>query len=128
VLVYMFSGAFMKKLATCVIAVAGLIGTPVLAADLATKGAPPPHPRRSLAGQDFISGLTRAGRSAIRSRKSPQVFFSANLKGLRCFPRAPTNRVSQAEACSGTIGNSTVSLLVLKGISTTSISATSILR
>ena len=34
----------MKKLATCVIAVAGLIGTPVLAADLATKGAPPPPP------------------------------------------------------------------------------------
>jgi hypothetical protein len=37
-LVYIVSGASMKKLATCVIAVAGLIGTPVLAADLATRG------------------------------------------------------------------------------------------
>jgi outer membrane immunogenic protein len=33
----------MKKLATCVIAVAGLIGTPVLAADMAVR-APPPAP------------------------------------------------------------------------------------
>jgi hypothetical protein len=125
----MFSGAFMKKLATCVIAVAGLIGTPVLAADLATKGAPPPPPPPpvfSWAG--LYIGVNAGGAFGNKVTEEPTGLFSANLKGLRCFPRAPTNRVSQAEACSGTIGNSTVSLLVLKGISTTSISATSILR
>jgi outer membrane immunogenic protein len=39
----MFSGAVMKKLAT-VIAVAGLIGTPALAADMPVKGPPSPPP------------------------------------------------------------------------------------
>jgi outer membrane immunogenic protein len=40
---HMLVGASMK-LATCVIAVAGLIGTPVLAADISSKAPPPPPP------------------------------------------------------------------------------------
>jgi outer membrane immunogenic protein len=39
----MFSGAVMKKLATCLIGVVGLIGTPAFAADMAVK-APRPLP------------------------------------------------------------------------------------
>jgi outer membrane immunogenic protein len=38
----MFSGAVMKKLATCLIGVVGLIGTHAFAADMAVKAPPPP--------------------------------------------------------------------------------------
>jgi hypothetical protein len=38
----MFSGAVMKKLATCLIGVVGLIGTPAFAADMAVKARPLP--------------------------------------------------------------------------------------
>jgi opacity protein-like surface antigen len=40
----MFSGAVMKKLATCLIGVVGLIGTPAFAADMAVKARPLPAP------------------------------------------------------------------------------------
>jgi len=60
-LVYTVSGASMKKLAICLIAVAGLIGTPVLAADLATKGAPPPPPPPVFSWAGLYIGLNAGG-------------------------------------------------------------------
>jgi outer membrane immunogenic protein len=67
----------MKKLATCVIAVAGLIGTPVLAADLATKGAPPPPPPPpvfSWAG--LYIGLNAGGAFGNKVTEEPTGLFS----------------------------------------------------
>jgi outer membrane immunogenic protein len=53
------SGAVMKKLATCVIAIAGLIGTPAFAADMAVK-APPPPPAPVYSWTGFYAGLNMA--------------------------------------------------------------------
>jgi outer membrane immunogenic protein len=87
VLVCMFSGAFMKKLATCVIAVAGLIGTPVLAADLATKGAPPPPPPPpvfSWAG--LYIGVNAGGAFGNKVTEEPTGLFFSEFEGAPLLP------------------------------------------
>jgi outer membrane immunogenic protein len=53
-------GAVMKKLATCVIAVAGMIGTPAFAADMAVK-APPPAPAPAPTWTGFYGGIQLGG-------------------------------------------------------------------
>src|SRR5262249_56743987 len=75
-LVYIVSGASMKKLATCVIAVAGLIGTPVLAADLATRGAPPPSPPPVFSWAGLYIGLNAGGAFGNKVTEEPTGRFS----------------------------------------------------
>jgi outer membrane immunogenic protein len=67
----------MKKLAICVIAVAGLIGTPVLAADLATRAPPqplPPPPVFSWTG--LYIGLNAGGAFDNKVTEEPTGLFS----------------------------------------------------
>src|SRR5262249_35583280 len=67
----------MKKLAICVIAVAGLIGTPVLAADIAAKAPSPlpaPPPVFSCAG--LYIGLHAGGAFDNKVTEEPTGLFS----------------------------------------------------
>ena len=91
----------MKKLATCVIAVAGLIGTPVLAADLATKGAPPPPPPPpvfSWAG--LYIGLNAGGAFGNKVTEEPTGLFS----GFAGAPLLATSSNQSAFTGGGQIG------------------------
>ena len=72
----------MKKLAICVIAVAGLIGTPVLAADMATKGSPPPLPPPVFSWVGLYIGLNAGGAFDNKVTAEPTGLFSE-------FPGAP---------------------------------------
>jgi outer membrane immunogenic protein len=77
----------MKKLATCVIAVAGLIGTPVLAADLATRGAPPPPPPPpvfSWAG--LYIGVNAGGAFGNKVTEEPTGLFFSEFEGAPLLP------------------------------------------
>ena len=67
----------MKKLAICVIAVAGLIGTPVLAADLATRAPPPlPAPPPVFSWTGLYIGLNAGGAFDNKVTEEPTGLFS----------------------------------------------------
>ena len=67
----------MKKLAICVIAVAALTGTPVLAADMATKGAPPPpEPPPVFSWAGLYIGLNAGGAFDNKVTEEPTGLFS----------------------------------------------------
>jgi outer membrane immunogenic protein len=80
----MFSGAGMKKLATCLIAVAGLIGTPAFAADMAVK-APPPAPAPVFSWTGFYIG----GNAGWGWEQSRSVNFSDTVGPLVAFLGVP---------------------------------------
>src|SRR5215472_19152222 len=94
------SGASMKKLATCVIAVGGLIGTPVLAADLATKGAPPPPPTPVFSGAGLYIGLNAGGAFGNKVTEEPTGLFS----GVAGAPLLSTSSNQSAFTGGGQIG------------------------
>ena len=99
-LVYIVSGASMKKLATCVIAVAGLIGTPVLAADLATRGAPPPPPPPVFSWAGLYIGLNAGGAFDNKITEEPTGLFS----GFAGAPLLATSSNQSAFTGGGQIG------------------------
>jgi outer membrane immunogenic protein len=99
-LVYIVSGASMKKLATCVIAVAGLIGTPVLAADLATRGAPPPPPPPVFSWAGLYIGLNAGGAFGNKVTEEPTGLFS----GFAGAPLLATSSNQSAFTGGGQIG------------------------
>ena len=72
----------MKKLAICVIAVAGLIGTPVLAADIETKAPSPPLPPPVFSWTGLYIGLNAGGAFDNKVTEEPTGLFSE-------FPGAP---------------------------------------
>jgi outer membrane immunogenic protein len=72
----------MKKLAICVIAVAGLIGTPVLAADIATKAPSPPLPPPVFTWAGLYIGLNAGWAFDNKVTEEPTGLFSE-------FPGAP---------------------------------------
>jgi len=90
----------MKKLATCVIAVAGLIGTPVLAADLATKGAPPPPPPPVFSWAGLYIGLNAGGAFGNKVTEEPTGLFS----GFAGAPLLATSSNQSAFTGGGQIG------------------------
>ena len=66
----------MKQLATCIIAVAGLIGTPVLAADMAAKAPPPPPPPPVFSWAGLYIGLNAGGAFDNKVTEEPTGLFS----------------------------------------------------
>jgi outer membrane immunogenic protein len=75
-LVYIFSGTSMKKLVTCIFAAAGLIGTPVLAADMATKVPAPPPPPPIFSWTGLYIGLNAGGAFDNKVTEEPTGLFS----------------------------------------------------
>ena len=66
----------MKQLATCIIAVAGLIGTPVLAADMAARAPPPPPPPPVFSWAGLYIGLNAGGAFDNKVTEEPTGLFS----------------------------------------------------
>jgi opacity protein-like surface antigen len=98
-LVYNFSGASMKKLATCFIAVAGLIGTPVLAADMATRE-PPPPPAPVFSWSGLYIGLNAGGAFDNKVTEEPTGLFS----GFAEAPLLATSSNQSAFTGGGQVG------------------------
>ena len=71
----------MKKLATCIIAVAALIGTPVLAADIATKAPTPPPPAPVFSWQGLYIGLNAGGAFDNKVTEEPTGLFFSEFAG-----------------------------------------------
>jgi outer membrane immunogenic protein len=90
----------MKKLAICVIAVAGLIGTPVLAADMAAK-APPPSPPPVFSWAGLYIGLNAGGAFDNKVTEEPTgLFFSEFAEA----PLLPTSSNQSAFTGGGQVG------------------------
>ena len=91
----------MKKLATCIIAVAGLIGTPALAADLATKAPPPPEPPPVFSWAGLYIGLNAGGAFDNKVTEEPTGLFFSKFAGA---PLLATSSNQSAFTGGGQIG------------------------
>jgi outer membrane immunogenic protein len=76
----------MKQLATCVIAVAGLIGTPVLAADMAAKAPSPPLPPPVYSWSGLYIGINAGGAFDNKVTEEPTGLFFSEFAGAPQLP------------------------------------------
>jgi outer membrane immunogenic protein len=74
-----FSGAAMKKLAVGVAAIAALISTPVLAADMVTKAPPPVAPAPVFSWTGFYAGIALGAKWADTTWTTTSISFVGNL-------------------------------------------------
>jgi opacity protein-like surface antigen len=74
-----FSGAAMKKLPVGVAAIAALISTPVLAADMVTKAQPPVAPAPIFSWTGFYAGIALGAKWADTTWTTTSISFVGNL-------------------------------------------------